>query len=106
MEQLQMLKKYKRGGATVLASLAVAHSLAYGYGQAPDVVCPKQPKTLPLCGAGDNERGPFEPPSASIVSLTTASSSLIIAGGTFVDTVTDQEGSVPPKPGTLWITLS
>jgi hypothetical protein len=47
-------------------SLAMCHYLAYGYGRAPDVMCPTDVKFLPPCDAGDDGQGPSPPPMAAI----------------------------------------
>jgi hypothetical protein len=80
-------------------SLAMCHYLAYGYGRAPDVMCPTDVKFLPPCDAGDDGQGPSPPPMAAITVVASTSSN------TVVDAVTDDARGLPPKPGALWITL-
>jgi hypothetical protein len=80
-----------------LASVVLFNSAAHGYGQAPDLICYKEIKTLPACGAGDGWPGPDAPPLSAVFTIasSTSSAAIMVAGGFFVDTTTDEEKSVP-----------
>jgi hypothetical protein len=83
--------------ASGLASVVLFNSAVHGYGQAHDLICFKETKWLPACGAGDGWPGPDAPPlSAVILNSSTSSVAITVAGGTFINTVTDEEKNVPP----------
>jgi hypothetical protein len=82
-----------------LATVALTLHLGHGYGKAIDVFCTKEVRTLPRCGFGDEGRI-SGPPLASVLTVsasTSSSSQVVISGGTFYDTVTDDERTIPPK---------
>ena len=93
-----MSTKFTNCIAPTLASVVLLHSVAYGYGQAPDLICFKETKWLPACGAGDGGQGPNAPPLSAVITANSSTSSMaiMVAGGTFINTVTDEEKNVPP----------
>lgn len=87
------MSKLIKTGLTLAAGGLVVH-LSHGWGRSVDLFC--SPPALPACGASDE--APSAPPLASVNLSASTSASISTISLTFVDAVTDEEHSIPPKP--------
>jgi hypothetical protein len=101
-----MLNNRAKNTALGLAALGLGGYLGYNYGHAPDVICPTEVRLLPACGAHDEGPGPSPPPMAALVTVVSTNSTAIISDRMYINAVTDEEQRVPPKAGSLSITLA
>jgi hypothetical protein len=95
-EKEHCMTKLVKGGLTLAAGGLVIH-LSHGWVKPVDLFC--SPPALPACGTSDE--APSAPPLSSVfvtASVAGSSSATVVFGGTFVDTVTDEEHSIPAQP--------
>jgi hypothetical protein len=95
-----MLNNRAKNTALGLAALGLGGYLGYNYGHAPDVICPTEVRLLPAWP------GPSPPPMAALVTVVSTNSTAIISDRMYINAVTDEEQRVPPKAGSLSITLA
>jgi hypothetical protein len=86
------MSKLVKTGLTFAAGGLLIH-LSHGWGKPVDLFC--TPPALPACGASDET--PSAPPLASVTVAASTSATLTISHA-FIDAVTDEEHSIPPKP--------